>query len=119
MAERAWEGLRLGGQAGREKVGLGYRAGAVLALNLLDGMFTVAYLQLGVAEEANPLMRLCYQSSPLAFMAVKLFAVQLGVLLLWRYRASPLARQALGLAAGLYAGIVLWHLALLAHLAGG
>ena len=34
---------------------------ALLVLNLLDGLFTLIFLQLGVAEELNPLMRLAYE----------------------------------------------------------
>src|SRR5688500_6749471 len=83
---------------------------ALLIFNLLDGLFTLVFLQLGVAEEANPLMRLAYACSPLVFMAVKLFVVSLGVLLLSACRPAPPAQWAMAGGAGLYATIVAYHL---------
>lgn len=89
---------------------------ALLILNLFDGLFTTAYLHLGVAEEANPLMRMAWEVSPLAFMGVKLLIVSVGVAVLCLYRGSKLADVALKIGVGLYAVICVWHLAFLAHL---
>lgn len=91
----------------------------LLVLNLLDGLFTTAYLHLGVAEEANPLMRLAWEVSPLLFMGVKLAVVSAGVAVLCAHRGTRLADVALKLAVGLYAVILVWHLAFLAHLVLG
>lgn len=91
----------------------------LLFLNLLDGLFTLAYLQFGVAEEANPVMRAAYEVSPMWFMAVKLFVVNAGVLVLSTYQQTRIAQVALKIAVGLYAVIVTWHLAFLAHLIFG
>ena len=88
----------------------------LLVLNLLDGLFTLTYLQLGVAEEANPLMRLAYEVSPLGFMAFKLLVVNAGVLVLAMNHGARLARWAKHLATLAYAVIVTWHLAFLAWL---
>jgi hypothetical protein len=86
--------------------------GVTLAiLNLCDGVFTLVYLLLGQATEANPLMRLAFAVSPLAFMALKLLLVDLGLFVLWRCRAAPLADVALGLGLGAYGSVVAWHLA--------
>jgi hypothetical protein len=35
-------------------------------------LFTLAFIELGVALEANPLMRAAYDVSPIGFMAVRL-----------------------------------------------
>ena len=67
---------------------------ALLVLNLLDGLFTLAFLQAGVAEEANPLMRMAYEHSPLAFMGIKLGLVNAGAALLWINRETSAARAA-------------------------
>jgi hypothetical protein len=88
----------------------------LLFLNLVDGLFTLAFLQLGIAEEANPIMRLAYEASPLGFMAVKLGLVNAGVLVLALHGAARLARVALKAATFLYAVIVVWHCAFLLHL---
>ena len=90
---------------------------ALLFFNLLDGVFTTAYLQLNLAVEANPLMRWAYAGSPLAFMGLKLLAVQGGVVLLWVNRDRPLAQWAMTAGASIYGLLVLWHLAFAARLA--
>jgi hypothetical protein len=90
---------------------------ALLILNLLDGIFTLAFLQLGVAEEVNPLMRLAYLAGPGVFMAVKLGVVDLGLLLLCLHREYRFARWSLSGGALLYAAIVVYHLAFLASIA--
>lgn len=91
---------------------------ALLVLNLLDGLFTLAFLQLGVAQEVNPVMRLAYVAGPGVFMAVKLGVVDLGMLLLALHREYRFARWALSGGAILYAGIVVYHLSFLAWLVG-
>jgi Na+/H+ antiporter NhaB len=85
---------------------------ALLVLNLTDGLFTLTFLQLGVAEELNPLMRLAYERSPLLFMAFKLAIVSTGVALLCAHQGHRLASWALRAGAALYALINLYHLAL-------
>ena len=100
-----------------ENPGIFRASTALLFLNLLDGVFTTAYLQLNLAVEANPLMRWAYSGSPLAFMGLKLLAVQGGVVLLWRSRERPLAQWAMTAGAYIYGALVLWHLAFAARLA--
>src|SRR5689334_9497117 len=91
---------------------------ALLFFNLVDALFTIFYLQLGVAEEANPLMALAYRGSPLTFVVVKLFAVYIGVLLLTRYERFAQARWAMDGGALMYAAIAGYHLSFLAHVSG-
>ena len=88
----------------------------LLLFNLLDGLFTLLFLQLGLAEELNPLMRLAYEGSPLSFMALKLGIVHFGVFVLCLHRDLRLAKVALGVGALFYTGIVAYHLAFLGHL---
>lgn len=92
---------------------------ALMVLNLLDGLFTLSFLQLGVAEEANPLMRAAYHASPLLFMILKLAVVQLGVWILWAHRHAKTARCALQAGTWMYAAIVAYHLSFLASLVFG
>ncbi len=89
----------------------------LLLLNLLDGIFTTVFLQLGLAEELNPLMRLCWERSPLTFMAAKLCMVNVGIWLLWLNRRTRAARLALMAGVCVYAIVLVWHLAFLARLA--
>jgi hypothetical protein len=88
----------------------------LLVLNLLDGLFTLTFLQLEVAEELNPLMRIAYEHSPLAFMAIKVTIVSLGLTLLCLHRSMQLSQRAIQAGAALYVVIDVYHLAFLAHM---
>ena len=90
-------------------------ASLLLLLNLTDGLFTLTFLQLGVAEELNPLMRVAYERSPLLFMGLKLAIVGTGVALLCAHHEHRLAQWALKAGLGLYAAINVYHLAFLVH----
>jgi hypothetical protein len=89
---------------------------ALLLLNLLDGLFTMTFLQLDVAEELNPLMRAAYAHSPLLFMLSKLVIVNAGLLLLCVHRSMRASRLAIRAGALVYAVINVYHLAFLTHL---
>ena len=89
---------------------------ALLVLNLLDGLFTLTFLQLEVAEELNPLMKLAYEHSPLLFMMAKLVIVNAGLTLLCLHRGMKASRLAIRAGALIYAVINVYHLAFLAHL---
>lgn len=124
MAELAWAGAGAGAvqtvpKAERGGFQLAFAGVAILVFNLLDGLFTLSFLQLALAEEANPIMRAAYESSPLSFMAFKLGAVHLGVWVLCLHEELKIARYALRFGATLYAGIVLYHLGFLTRLALG
>jgi len=56
-------------------------AACLLVGNLIDGLATIALLELGLARETNPLMAWAYEASPLAFMMGKLALVQGAILL--------------------------------------
>ena len=89
---------------------------ALLVLNLLDGLFTLTFLQLDVAEELNPLMREAYEASPLFFMVAKLIIVNAGLILLCMHRAMRASVLAIRAGAIIYAVINVYHLAFLTHL---
>jgi hypothetical protein len=89
---------------------------ALLVLNLFDGLFTMLFLALAVAEELNPLMRVAWEQSPLLFMAAKMLVVNAGLLLLCLHRKLKASRLAIRAGAVVYAGINAWHLFLLGHL---
>ncbi len=106
------QGLRLWNEG---RVRAFWWALALLGLNVFDGAFTTYFLERGVASEANPLMRLAYERSPLAFFAWKWGLVLSGVALLWWSREAKAARLTLVGAVGLYAGIVARHVFMLAN----
>ena len=88
---------------------------ALLVLNLFDGLFTLFFLQLAVAEELNPLMRAAYEGSPMIFMGSKMVVVNAGLLLLCLHRKMKASRMAIRAGAVVYAAINAYHLVLLGH----
>ena len=85
-------------------------AGAVIVLNLVDAVFTIAYTHVGFATESNPLMHGVLATSPVVFMLAKLALVSLGVLLLWRLRHRRTAVAGLVAVSTAYVMLVCYHL---------
>jgi hypothetical protein len=83
---------------------------ALLVLNLLDAVFTLFWINVGLAKEANALMRNLVHNHPVGFVAVKLALVALGSYLLWVRRKSPSAVVAI------FAMFFVYYLVLLHHL---
>ena len=82
----------------------------VLALNLLDAIFTLIWVNAGLAREANPLLAEIVRDHPFAFAIVKLGLVAGGSFLLWRYRNRPLA------VVGIFAAFLVYYMLLLYHI---
>ena len=87
-----------------------------LVMNLLDAIFTLAWVRAGLAEEANPLLRDLVHHHPTLFVATKLALVGLASAIFWRYRRRPLAVFAVFLGFLVYYGILLMHIDYLADL---
>ena len=92
-------------------------AATILVLNLYDAMVTLAVVESGLAEEANPLMRTPLAWGALEFMAVKLGLVSTGVLLLWRLRQVRIAAIGMASLAGVYLCLGAYHMRSLSVLA--
>jgi hypothetical protein len=89
---------------------LTWAAGLVVVLNLLDAMWTLAFVEGGHAGEANPLMNSALNHGPVGFMVTKLALVSLSVLLLWRLRDRTAATVGLYSGAAAYTAVVAYHL---------
>lgn len=46
---------------------------ALMAINLLDGFFTIFFVGTGLAREMNPIMRILIEVSPWLFLSFKIF----------------------------------------------
>jgi hypothetical protein len=97
---------------------LGGVAKSILVLNLLDAVFTTAWVSAGLAREANPLLAELVTSHPVAFVLVKTTLVGLGSLLLWRKRTRPLAVVGIFAVFLVYYAILLYHLGFASWIAG-
>jgi len=82
----------------------------VLVLNLLDGIFTLIWVQYFGAGELNVMMRDLVHANALLFMMAKLTLVSLGTLFLWRNRSNSLAVISLFLAFFSYYLVLLFHI---------
>ena len=82
----------------------------ILGLNLLDAIFTLIWINAGLAREANPLLAEIVRDQPVAFAVVKLGLVAGGSYLLWHYRFRPLA------VIGIFAAFLVYYLLLLYHI---
>jgi hypothetical protein len=81
----------------------------VLVLNLLDAIFTLVWVQNGLAREANFLIDRLMAGYGIAFIAVKLGLVGMGSWLLWQRREHPTAVVAIFIAFGAYYLVLLYH----------
>ena len=77
-------------------------------LNYVDAMFTLLWVHLGIASEANPLMETLVNNPP-KFVLVKVLLVTLGCVLLHRFRAHRSAQIASRVGFAVYAIILLIH----------
>ena len=82
----------------------------VLLLNLLDGIFTLIWVEHFNATEMNVMLSDMVHSSALLFMLTKLTLVSLGTLFLWRNRNRSLAVISLFVAFFSYYLVLLFHL---------
>ena len=83
---------------------------AVIVLNLLDILFTLAWVGFGHVEEANLLLVALVRDHPVLFVLTKISLVSLGSFLLWKHRGHPLAVIGIFLVFGLYYYLLLYHL---------
>jgi hypothetical protein len=94
-------------------------ASALLILNLVDAIFTLAWIHSGLANEGNPLMDQALSGGPVGFMIIKLSLVSLGVSLLWRLRHRRAAHVAMMATAAAYGSLCVYHLAAVTQLVVG
>ncbi len=88
---------------------------ALLVFNLIDGLFTLAYLELGYAVEANPIMAYYYALSPLWFMLAKNFLMASGCFILHQFIGRPISKVMISCGWFSYLGILIYHLTFLGY----
>ena len=81
----------------------------ILVFNLLDGVFTLVWVENSYDYEWNVMLRDLAHGDVLLFMLVKLTLVSLGTLFLWRNRNHPLAVISLFVAFFSYYLVFLYH----------
>ena len=81
----------------------------LVILNFADAILTLHWIDQGIAQEANPLMRAWIQISPDLFIAIKITLVILGTALLWICRKNKLAYWAGIFCLSIYSLIIFIH----------
>ncbi len=82
----------------------------VIVLNLLDILFTLAWVGFGHVKEANLLLIGLVSDHPILFVLTNISLVSFGSFLLWKNRGHPLAVVGIFLVFGLYYYVLLHHL---------
>jgi hypothetical protein len=83
---------------------------AIIGLNLFDAVATLTWLDLGFAEEANPLMEPLIAYCPLCFVAIKMSIVLLVCWFLWREKENTYSFLASKIVFSAYTLLALWHM---------
>jgi hypothetical protein len=80
-------------------------------LNIIDAVFTLFWIGMDYAEEANPLMGKLIEIHPVLFFFVKVFVLG-GIVsgILWKTRNEGTARVGIVLALVIYSLIVLYNI---------
>ncbi|MGD8559012.1 MAG: DUF5658 family protein [Gammaproteobacteria bacterium] len=82
----------------------------IIVMNILDALFTLFWVNTGLAEEANVLLRFLVHNHPVLFIIAKFALVLTGTYILWRYRRNRYAVFGLFLAFIVYYALLLHHL---------
>jgi hypothetical protein len=83
---------------------------ALILGNVADTIFTTIFLELRVAEEANPILALIYRASPALFAFVKGAATSVCGFFLYKHRAERWAMLELAACAIFYAALDSFYL---------
>lgn len=84
-------------------------AAALVVYNMLDGVFTMFWVDTGFAYEANPVMKWFLDRSYVAFMLVKTVFVSGLASVLFRFRNRWSAKVGMVALFVVYSGVLAWH----------
>ena len=82
----------------------------IVVMNLIDAIFTLFWVRVGAAEEANAFLSELVEHHAVAFVMAKIALVSLGSFLLWRLRRHPFAVVGLFIVFLAYYYVLLYHL---------
>jgi hypothetical protein len=83
----------------------------LFTLNWLDAQLTLLWIRLGVASEGNTIMARLLEHGDLAFLGFKLAIGAFAAMVLYRCADLPLAKRGLNFVLGVYAILMLVHVA--------
>lgn len=83
---------------------------AILLFNLADAICTMAWIEAGIAEEANLFMEWLINRGFGVFVVVKMAIVVIGLAILWTHKHRKLASVGLFSLTTVFAVLMLYHL---------
>ena len=83
---------------------------SIVCLCFLDAVFTVIWVEAGIAKEANPVMEIFISRSYLMFMMVKMAVTFGGVLILREYKDKSFTINAATFLTLVYLYIIFYHI---------
>ncbi len=83
----------------------------LFTLNWLDAQLTILWIRLGVATEGNSIMARILEHGDLAFLGAKLAIGAFAAVVLYRCAHLPIAKRGLNIVLGIYAILMLVHVA--------
>ena len=83
---------------------------SLIIMNLLDAVFTLYWVEAGLATELNPFMAEALHMGPLVFILIKLGLVSLAICLLWMRRDNKIAQMLVPPLTLVYCCVVSVHL---------
>jgi hypothetical protein len=89
---------------------------SIIFLNIFDAIFTLFWVNAGLAQEANVLMRYLVHNHPVIFVSVKFTIVFAGTYVLWKYRFNRYAVLGLFVIFLIYYALLLHHLRFSSHI---
>ena len=89
---------------------------SIIVLNILDAIFTLFWVNAGLAKEANVLMRYLVHNHPVLFVIVKSGLVLAGTYILWRNRFNRYAVLGMFIIFIIYYALLLHHISFSSHI---
>ena len=82
---------------------------ALSLLNILDGALTIFWINHGLAEEANPIMKEALALGDLEFLLIKFSIVSLSCLTLYQFRRVLLSQMMTLVGLTCYIALIFYH----------
>jgi hypothetical protein len=85
----------------------------IFLMNIIDLCFTLYWINIEVATEANPLLNFLLTLGLGYFISFKILISSIGLIILNKYKYLALAKQGIYLTFGYYLVLIIYHLAYL------
>jgi len=85
------------------------KVASIISLTCLDAILTLAWIQIGIAYEANPIMQYFIEKSYSSFFLVKMLTTTLGLYIISTYKDKNIINKIYNCILLLYIIIIAYH----------